>query len=192
MGHMSAPRLLAAIGVITVVGLACSSKVESKPRPSNKSAEKASAPAGSPFLARSSHPRENVWVAGQPSLGDLESVKAAGVTVVANLRGAREPTGFADEKKTVEGLGMQYAAIPVSGPTDVSMAKAKELEKLLEQHKGDKVLLHCASGNRIGALMALLAFDKGKSVDEAIADGRKAGLRGLAPIVRSKLSAMKR
>lgn len=186
---MSAPRLLTVLSLTTVVGLACSSKVESKPAAKQA---KAGSAAESRFLARAKHPAENVWVAGQPSLSDLKSAKAAGVKVVANLRGVGEPTGFADEQKTVEGLGMRYVFIPVSGPNDISMEKAKTLEKLLEETKDEKVLLHCASGNRIGALMALLAFDEGKSVDEAIAAGQKAGLTALTPVVKSKLSSMKR
>ena len=72
----------------------------------------------------------------------------------------------------------------------IASRKASELEALLVASEDEGVLLHCASGNRIGALMALIAFKNGKSVDEAMAAGREAGLRGLAPVVQAKLASL--
>jgi len=178
-------RLVPALGLATLV--ACTSPSEAKPAKAT-AAEAALVDNG--FLTRAKHPEPNVWVSGQPSLEDLQSAKAAGVKVVANLRGVGEPTGFSDEKKTVEGLGLRYTHIPVSGVGDITMDKAEQLEALLKQTKDDKVLLHCASGNRIGALMALIAFKNGKSVDEAMTAGTQAGLRGLAPVVQAKLQQL--
>jgi protein tyrosine phosphatase (PTP) superfamily phosphohydrolase (DUF442 family) len=53
---------------------------------------------------------------------------------------------------------------------------------------GDEpVLLHCASGNRVGALIALGTRLKGAETEAAIAKGKQWGLTGLEPIVRGKL-----
>ena len=51
------------------------------------------------------------------------------------------------------------------------------------------VLIHCASGNRVGALVALHARGTGATPDEALALGKAAGLAGLEPAVRARLDA---
>jgi hypothetical protein len=51
-------------------------------------------------------------------------------------------------------------------------------------------MLHCGSGNRIGALFALMAFHlEGESADRALQVGREAGLTRLEPVVRERLEA---
>ncbi|MNN82154.1 hypothetical protein D3C81_1990580 [compost metagenome] len=49
------------------------------------------------------------------------------------------------------------------------------------------MLLHCASGNRVGALLALLAHERGLDEEAAIAEGRAAGLGSLEPTVRAQI-----
>ena len=54
------------------------------------------------------------------------------------------------------------------------------LDRLLAQAEGERTLLHCASGNRVGALMALrAAWLHGASDEEALAIGRAHGLASL-------------
>ncbi|MER2176978.1 MAG: hypothetical protein ABS955_04680, partial [Stenotrophomonas maltophilia] len=55
---------------------------------------------------------------------------------------------------------------------------AKALRTVLAQSQGP-VLLHCASGNRAGALLALLQAREGASVDDALTFGRAAGMTSL-------------
>lgn len=178
---------------LLVAGLcsACASPVA--PPSENKAAPQApaakAAPAAPAFLSRAKHPSDNIWVAGQPSLQDLQAVKAAGVSVVVNMRAQGEPTGFSDEKATVEGLGLSYTFIPVAGAAGITDDNADKLKAVLQAHPDDKILLHCASGNRVGALMALIAFKDGKSVDEAMAVGAEAGMTALTPAVQSILQA---
>ena len=50
-----------------------------------------------------------------------------------------------------------------------------------------KVLVHCSTGNRAGALMALAAHAQGLPAADALALGKAAGLTGLEPAVRGKL-----
>ena len=47
--------------------------------------------------------------------------------------------------------------------------------------------MHCASGNRVGALMALRASQNGASAEEAMAAGKAAGLTRLEPVVAKRL-----
>ena len=52
------------------------------------------------------------------------------------------------------------------------------------------VLLHCGSGNRVGALLALAAFHvDGRPADAALQYGLDSGLTRLEPVVRDHLSA---
>jgi rhodanese-related sulfurtransferase len=61
---------------------------------------------------------------------------------------------------------------------------------MLAEAKDGKVLLHCASGNRVGAMLALRArWLQGKSADEAMAIGKASGMTGLAADVKALFDA---
>ena len=49
-------------------------------------------------------------------------------------------------------------------------------------------LVHCASGNRVGALIALQHGLESGDVDAAIAEGKRWGLTRLEPVVRNALT----
>ena len=133
-------------------------------------------------MINAGQPTEQLYTGGQPSLSDLDKLKAAGVTTVVSLRGADEQLPF-DEKKEVEARGMRFVSIPVAGKSDVTFDNAKQLQAVLNDG-GGKALVHCASSNRVGALFALTAVAEGKSVDEAIEAGKRHGLGSLEPVVR--------
>ncbi len=131
-------------------------------------------------------PRPGLHTGGQPTAEDLKRLKAEGVETVIDLRGPQEARGF-DEAREAEALGMAYIALPISGKDDISAEKAKALHTLLQDRKGG-VLLHCASGNRVGALLALGAAAQGASREEALELGRQAGLKSLEPVVMEQLA----
>ena len=124
---------------------------------------------------------------GQPSRADLEKLKAAGVTTIINLRGSGEDAGF-DEAAVAGELGLRYLAIPIAGADDVTAANAAKLDSAMRQADG-KTLVHCASSNRVGALLALRAAASGQSVEEAVEFGKSAGLASLEKVVRERLAA---
>ena len=76
----------------------------------------------------------------------------------------------------------------MDGAAGLSLDKARELRSLLQDAKGP-VLVHCASGNRVGALIALSAADEGVPVEEALARGRAAGMTSTEARVRELLGA---
>jgi len=92
---------------------------------------------------------------GQPNAAALSAIAAAGYAGVIDLRMADEPRGF-DEIGTAAALGLRYETLPVAGPNDVTFENAAKLDALLAEFDGP-VLLHCGSGNRVGALFALRA-----------------------------------
>lgn len=130
-------------------------------------------------------PTDQLVTGGQPSQADLLQLKHAGITKVVNLRGPNEDIPF-DERAEVEALGLEYVSLPISGAVDVTSANARKLHDLLASD--EKIFLHCASGNRVGALLAIRAhLIEGKPIDESLELGRAAGLGSLEGTVKSVL-----
>lgn len=128
-------------------------------------------------------PREGVYSCGQPSPEQLEELKKAGVRTIVDLRGPGENDW--DERSAVESLGMAYHQIPVTGPGDITEENARRLSKIMDDEASRPVLIHCGSGNRVGALYALKAFHCDEcGGEEAVEAGRAAGLGQLEPFVR--------
>jgi len=127
---------------------------------------------------------------GQPDEAQLRALAAQGVATVIDLRGVDEDRGFA-EAELVRQLGLRYVSLPVAGAEDVTAANAQALRQALDASHGP-VLLHCASGNRVGALVALMAHARGAGDEDALAEGRAAGLKSLEPTVRAQLQVGRR
>lgn len=119
--------------------------------------------------------------AGQPDTAVLSTFAEAGYVAVIDLRTDKEDRGF-DEPVTVMGLGMSYVSMPVDSKVDINFEKAAELQQVVNGFTGP-VLVHCASGNRVGALFALNEKAQGGSDEEAIAVGKTAGMTRLEPEV---------
>jgi uncharacterized protein (TIGR01244 family) len=124
-------------------------------------------------------------VGSQPTRSDLALLKAAGVTAVVDLRSPGETRGF-DEAAVAAEIGIHYVNLPIAGADDVTARNAAKLDAVLQEQDG-KALVHCASSNRAGALIALRAAAAGASVDDALAIGRRAGMTSLEPVVRSRI-----
>lgn len=123
---------------------------------------------------------------GQPDEQILAKAGAAGYAAVIDLRTESEERGF-DEAAAVEALEMRYYRLPVAGAEDVTFENAGRLDEILAGIDGP-VLLHCASGNRVGALFALRASMAGASDEEALEVGKAAGLTRLEAAVRERLA----
>lgn len=132
-------------------------------------------------------PRTNLLIGGQPSSAAWPALGAAGVRTVINLRPDSE-LGGRDESAEVAAAGLIYRQIPVAGSDDITMANALALWKLIDQAEG-KVAVHCASGNRVGALLALGAAQHGMDIEAAVAFGKSAGLGNAETRVREVLAA---
>lgn len=131
-------------------------------------------------------PVDGVTSAGQPDEQALKVFADSGYVAVIDLRGAAESRGL-DEATVVEGLGMSYVPLPITGADAINFTNAAQLSQLIEAQDGP-VLVHCGSGNRVGALLALAAALEGADDEQAIAAGREGGLTGLEPVVRERLS----
>ena len=132
-------------------------------------------------------PKANLITGGQPEADAWPVMAARGVTTVINLRPDAELSGR-DEAAEVAAAGMRYHQLPVDGAAGITMDNARALQSLLQDAEGP-VLLHCASGNRVGALMALAAADAGATTEQAIEQGQAAGLTSAETRVREVLGA---
>ena len=122
-------------------------------------------------------PRDGLVVAGQPATGDWAALAASGIRTVINLRPQAELQGR-DERAEVAAAGMRYVELPVSGPADITQENAEALSRLLAQADGP-VLVHCASGNRVGGLLAVAMAQSGMPVSAALDFGRSAGMKSI-------------
>ena len=110
---------------------------------------------------------------GQPSAAALQGLGRMGFRTVVNLRSERE--GPADERAVVEAQGLRYVSIPVT-PDTFNLADVEVLEEVLDDPTAAPVLVHCSSSNRVGGAWAVVQARQGKSLGEAEAAGRAAGL----------------
>lgn len=145
-----------------------------------------SVPAGEDLLPNARRPAPDLLTGGQPSPEQLEALAAAGYTTIIDLRTEGEKGAPADEPEQVEALGLAYVRIPVTGADGLTEANARELDRVLEAAAGPAVI-HCASGNRVGALLALRAHLDGATPEVALEHGLDAGLTRLEPAVRELL-----
>ncbi|MBS0215972.1 MAG: protein tyrosine phosphatase family protein [Proteobacteria bacterium] len=130
--------------------------------------------------------RDGLYTAGQPSGSDWSTISARGVRTVINLRPAEEMAGR-DEAAEVAAAGMRYVTIPVANAEAITPEAARQLEGVLREAQGP-VLLHCASGNRAGGLLAVTAAQQeGMPADQAVQLGRRAGMKSTETRVRHVL-----
>jgi uncharacterized protein (TIGR01244 family) len=112
-------------------------------------------------------------VAGKPSKEALASLKDAGFRTAIDLRVPAE--GVASAKEAVEAQGLKFVSVPVS-PDTFTLEDAKKVEAVLKDQNAAPVFLYCASANRVGAALAVVEYRRGRSKEDAIAAGKKAGL----------------
>ncbi|WP_051246610.1 MULTISPECIES: beta-lactamase hydrolase domain-containing protein [Thermomonas] len=132
-------------------------------------------------------PLRGLYTAGQPAASDWQAIKARGVRTVVNLRPPGELKDR-DEAAEVRAAGLHYIEIPVSGAEGINPANARALHAALAPAHGGGVLVHCASGNRAGALLALEQHEfDGVAAARALEIGKSAGVTGLEGKVRQAL-----
>ncbi|HAL21314.1 MAG TPA: hypothetical protein DCP40_01060 [Stenotrophomonas sp.] len=117
----------------------------------------------------------------------LQALAAQGVRTVIDLRQPEEDRGY-HETAQAEALGLRYVRIPVAGAEGLDAANVRAVHQALQQSQGP-VLLHCASGNRAGAVLALVnARYEHATPDQALPLGQRAGLKSLEAATRQRLA----
>ncbi|HUQ45315.1 MAG TPA: protein tyrosine phosphatase family protein [Gemmatimonadaceae bacterium] len=133
-------------------------------------------PALAASLANGHLPVDGILTAGQPRADQFASLAAEGIGTVLDIRAPGEPRGF-DEPAAVRAAGMEYHNIPVVAGS-LTSAEFDQVRELLRAPDKRPVLFHCASANRVGALlMPYLVLDEQRSEDEALQIALDVGLR---------------
>ena len=131
-------------------------------------------------------PADGITAAGQPKEDGLEELAENGYAAVIDLRTAGEDRGL-DEQDIVENLGMDYVSLPIAGKDALNFENAKQLDEILGEYDGP-VLVHCGSGNRVGALFALREKMNGADDEDALEFGRSAGMTSLESTVKARFA----
>lgn len=105
----------------------------------------------------------------------LARLAEAGYKTVINLREESE-VGVAEEKVIVESQGVRYVHVGVSAAT-FNSSQVDTCAAVLADESAYPLLMHCATANRAGAVLAVLAARKGASEEAAIAEGGRGGLK---------------
>lgn len=117
-----------------------------------------------------------LYFSGQPDAEALRAAAAEGVEVVINLREPGE-SDF-DEASAAAEAGQLYYNVPVSRKGESFDPEAMErIGELVRQHPGQKVLLHCRTGQRATSWLAIhLVEDHGLTPQQSLAVAGAAGL----------------
>ncbi len=135
-------------------------------------------------------PFDGVLTGGQPTSSQLKQAAETGFKAVINLRTDNELPDPAQEKVWVEGSGMRYIHISISVAEGFTPQNAKVFAEALSKQENYPLIVHCKSGERVGAMFALKAFHiDEKEIEEALLIGERAGLIKLAPTVKKILES---
>ncbi|MGP4715194.1 beta-lactamase hydrolase domain-containing protein [Psychrobacter sp. T6-6] len=131
-------------------------------------------------------PDDKTIVCGALDDEKITALAKSGVELVINLQPDDELTF--DEAVAVEQAGMSYEHLPINGATELKQLKILAFDNILRQHHGKKIAMHCGSGNRVGAAIALRAgWLRGRKMDTAMERGRSHGLTKLEQEVHNRL-----
>jgi protein tyrosine phosphatase (PTP) superfamily phosphohydrolase (DUF442 family) len=97
---------------------------------------------------------EKLASAGQPERDHFKQIQSAGYQVVINLAMPDSGHAIPDEASLVEGLGMEYLAIPVvwSAPQPANLAA---FFQAMDDRQEQKVFVHCAMNFRASTFIFL-------------------------------------
>ncbi len=119
---------------------------------------------------------EDLVGGGPPTESALEYAARHGFKTVIDLRLPEE--GTAETQAQAEALGLEYHSVRVT-PRTLGMWQADEIAEILRRPKNRPAILHCGSGNRVGAVWALYSYKyRNMKPDGALEEGTRAGLRG--------------
>ncbi|MBL4636075.1 MAG: hypothetical protein JKY56_19605 [Kofleriaceae bacterium] len=131
---------------------------------------------------------QGMLLGGRPTAQEFKKISEGNYRTVIDLRSFAE-TGVEDDRKLIEKFGMTAINIEVAGAKGLTKEAAALLHEALSSAEGP-IVVCCVSGNRVGALLSLRAFwIQGKTAEESMMVGKRAGLLGLESTVRGILES---
>lgn len=98
----------------------------------------------------------STYSVGQPSADQLGKLPTQGVQRIIALRPATEDHEV-DERVRAAAKGLEYFSPPIAGEADLNHANVRTLNQWHPDPAQRTTLIHCGSGTRIRALIALRA-----------------------------------
>jgi protein tyrosine phosphatase (PTP) superfamily phosphohydrolase (DUF442 family) len=121
-------------------------------------------------------PVSGVATAGQPDAGAWDALARAGFKAVVDLREHDEPRGY-DEPSAIARAGLTYLALPVNHDT-LGDNQFDVIRSFVGDPRNRPVLVHCATANRVGALLLpYFALDQHLPLEEAQRLAVEVGMR---------------
>ncbi|MGM0450498.1 MAG: fused DSP-PTPase phosphatase/NAD kinase-like protein [Pseudomonadota bacterium] len=130
-------------------------------------------------------PAPFIGTGGELSDDAMPELQDMGFKTVVSLLTPDE--GLNTERDAAGEAGLGFHGISVSGgpPTE---DQVDAFARIVSEQDNYPILLHCASGNRAGAMWALYRHHVGVPAEIAVEEGRAVGLKGsLEPAVRERL-----
>jgi len=121
------------------------------------------------------HSFQGIYLASQPQPKGFKRAKKAGVKTVINLRHEEEVKAF-NERELVSSQGLIYISLPWNGVDQLNDTVFERTRELLNSAQRP-ILLHCSSGNRVGAVWLPWRVLDGKATyEEALTEAKAIGL----------------
>lgn len=141
---------------------------------------------GALALPNAQQPSSTLVTGGAPDVATLKAAADTGIRYVFDLRPSAERSF--DEPAVVTQNGMEFLHLPIAGPPDLTLANVRIFNTLLARIGSSPAIIHCASGNRVGAMMALRArWLNDVPADKALEIGRAHGLTKMEATVADLL-----
>lgn len=123
---------------------------------------------------------ENLYIAGQISLEDLQIAAQQGITTIINNRPDNEEPGQLNHDEVqhaCEGLGIEYIYLPMANGQPLPEGLVDEFKQIVEQRKDQKVLAHCRTGTRCAIIWSIGKVQDGSlNANEAISKAAEIGV----------------
>lgn len=95
---------------------------------------------------------QNLATSGQPTEEELAEIARAGFRCVVNLALKTSDGALPDEEKSVEALGLDYAAFPIDFDRP-ELEQALRFFSFLNARKNEPLFVHCAANFRVSSLI---------------------------------------
>jgi len=165
---------------------ACSSSEPQQPADQRSNGQNPEPPALG--IRNLSAPMPNVLCSGQPTEAQFDQLEAAGVVHVLHLRKKGE-NGTGWEEQRAAKADVKFERLEIDGGKGLTRENVQAFADKLDSYGDEMVLVSCGSSNRVGAMFALkAAWLDGKSKDEAMALGKRAGMKSLTATVEKLLA----
>ena len=133
-----------------------------------------------------------LYVGAEQDQEQLHKLRTLGVKLVIDLRPDEGDAGM-PEARLAASAGLDYRRVVVRGAEDLTSERARALEAAIKTAKGEPVLVHCSTGNRAAALLALRdALVRGQSREASLSFMRRSGLIKLESAVSAELDRQHR